>query len=68
MRKVYPQLIANKITGVQPLSGPTGLVHYLKFRYSANKGNPNPNPEQIVKPVKKPKEYRPIDAPWEPAW
>jgi hypothetical protein len=38
VRRIYPQLIANKIVSVQPLLGPTGLVYYLRFRYSSNKG------------------------------
>jgi len=38
VRRIYPQLIANKIVSVQPLLGPTGLVYYLRFKYSSNKG------------------------------
>lgn len=38
VRRIYPQLIANKIVSVQPLLGPSGLVYYLRFRYSSNKG------------------------------
>jgi hypothetical protein len=38
VRRIYPQLIANKIVSVQPLLGPTGLVYYLRFRYSSAKG------------------------------
>jgi hypothetical protein len=38
VRRIYPQLIANKIVSVQPLLGPTGLVYYLRFRYSSNQG------------------------------
>lgn len=38
VRRIYPNLIANKIVSVQPLLGPTGLVFYLRFRYSSNKG------------------------------
>lgn len=38
VRRIYPQLIANKIVAVQPLLGPAGLVYYLRFRYSSNKG------------------------------
>lgn len=38
VRRIYPQLIANKVVSVQPLLGPTGLVYYLRFRYSTNKG------------------------------
>ena len=39
VRRVYPQLIANKIVSVQPLLGPTGLVYYLRFRYGSDKGS-----------------------------
>jgi len=39
VRRIYPQLIANKVVSVQPLLGPTGLVYYLRFRYSTNKGD-----------------------------
>lgn len=38
VRRIYPQLIANKLVSVQPLLGPTGLVYYLRFRYASNKG------------------------------
>lgn len=38
VRRIYPQLIANKIVSVQPLLGPAGLVYYLRFRYASNKG------------------------------
>ena len=38
VRRIYPQLIANKIVSVQPLLGPTGLVYYMRYRYSSNKG------------------------------
>mgnify|MGYP003345083398 FL=1 len=38
VRRIYPQLISNKLVSVQPLLGPTGLVYYLRFRYSSNKG------------------------------
>jgi hypothetical protein len=39
VRRIYPQLIANKVVSVQPLLGPTGLVYYMRFRYSSNKGS-----------------------------
>ena len=39
VRRIYPQLVANKIVSVQPLLGPTGLVYYLRFRYGSNKGS-----------------------------
>ncbi len=38
VRRIFPNLIANKIISVQPLLGPTGLVYYLRFRYGSNKG------------------------------
>lgn len=38
VRRIYPQLIANKIVSVQPLLGPTGLVFYLRFRMGTDKG------------------------------
>lgn len=38
VRRIYPQLIANKIVSVQPLLGPSGLVYYLRFRYGTDKG------------------------------
>jgi hypothetical protein len=38
VRRIYPQLIANKVVSVQPLLGPTGLVYYMRFRYGSNKG------------------------------
>lgn len=38
VRRIFPQLIANKIVSIQPLLGPTGLVYYLRYRYSSNKG------------------------------
>ncbi len=44
VRRIYPQLIANKIVSVQPLLGPTGLVYYLRHRYSSNKGCPQTFP------------------------
>lgn len=38
VRRIFPQLIANKIVSVQPLLGPVGLVFYMRFRYASNKG------------------------------
>lgn len=38
VRRIYPQLIADKIVSVQPLLGPSSLVHYLRFRYSEVNG------------------------------
>jgi hypothetical protein len=38
VRRIYPQLIANKIVPSSRLLGPTGLVYYLRFRYSQQQG------------------------------
>jgi hypothetical protein len=72
VRRIYPQLIANKIVSVQPLLGPTGLTYYLRHRYSQNsQSQPQPttidgafeNPPTRKKQIKK-KKYRSIDDPW----
>ena len=41
-RRLYPQLLAHKIVGVQPMSGPVGLAFAYRAKYGrfAN-GNPN---------------------------
>jgi hypothetical protein len=65
--KVYPSLFANKITSVQPLLGPTGLIYYLKYRYASNKGCQTPEPIPPVQPPKVSK-YRSIDDDWTPSW
>ena len=36
IRRAAPQLIAYDIVGVQPMSGPTGLVFFLRSNYVAN--------------------------------
>ena len=82
VRRIYPQLIANKVVSVQPLLGPTGLITYLNWRYSQNKGQTindnkgqtiNDNKGQtindntwVIKPKKK-KIWRDITEPWEPS-
>ena len=33
-RRVYPKLIANEILGVQPMTGPTGFIYAMKYRYT----------------------------------
>lgn len=58
VRRIYPQLIANKIVSVQPLLGPTGLIYYLD-RFGAKE-------EWIIKKKKK-KDWRKISDPWEPS-
>lgn len=39
IRAVYPNLIANEIVSVQPMSGPTSLVFYLDYLLGTTKGN-----------------------------
>lgn len=63
VRRICPQLIANKITSVQPLLGPSGLVHYLRFRYGQHQDQQQETRRKIIKP----KKYRTIDDPWEPS-
>jgi len=38
IRAVYPNLIANEIVSVQPLTGPVGLAFYYDVLYGSNKG------------------------------
>ncbi len=38
IRRVMPELIANKLVSVQPLSQPTGVIYYITYRYSNSKG------------------------------
>lgn len=33
LRKSLPSMIASQIVGVQPMSGPTGMIHTLRVRY-----------------------------------
>jgi len=66
MRRIYPQLIANQIYSVQPLACPTGLVHYLRYKYSENKGSTINTDGWIIKSKKK-KIWRDINDPWEPS-
>lgn len=37
VRRVYPQLIAHKLAGVQPLSMPTGYLYAMTSRYAGSK-------------------------------
>lgn len=39
IRRVMPELIANKLVSVQPLSQPTGVIYYITYKYSDNKSN-----------------------------
>ena len=39
IRAVYPNLIANEIVSVQPMSGPVGLAFYFDVVYGSDKGS-----------------------------
>ena len=45
IRRVYPSLIANKLVSVQPLSGPTGMIYYIIYTFSNEKGKINAGDE-----------------------
>jgi hypothetical protein len=36
VRRVFPELLANQLVGVQPMSGPVGLAYALRFRRDDN--------------------------------
>jgi len=39
IKRVIPQLTANKLVSVQPLTQPTGVIYYILYSYSNTKGN-----------------------------
>ena len=39
IRRVMPELIANKLVSVQPLQQPTGVIYYITYRYSNDKAD-----------------------------
>ena len=39
IRRVFPNLIANQLVSVQPISGPSGVIYYIIYTYSDTKGN-----------------------------
>jgi len=45
IRRVMPELIANKLVSVQPLQQPTGVIYYITYRYSDSKSNVERNDE-----------------------
>ena len=46
VRRVYPNLIANELVGVQPMTSPASLVFYLKYKYTGLV-----NPDTVVSNV-----------------
>jgi hypothetical protein len=41
VRRALPNLIAYDVAGVQPMTGPTGLIFAMRARYSAQSGGPS---------------------------
>ena len=41
VKRIYPQLIADKLVSVQPMTQPASLSFYLNYNYSSNKKNDN---------------------------
>lgn len=39
IRRVFPNLMANQLVSVQPISGPSGVIYYIVYNYSDTKGN-----------------------------
>ena len=49
VRRVYPQLIANEILGVQPMTMPTGFIYALTNQYiGSGINNANPNSKAVI--------------------
>ena len=48
VRRVFPELIANKIAGVQPMQGPVSQIFYLGYNRAGNGGKPNGDPDSEV--------------------
>jgi hypothetical protein len=38
IRRVMPELIANKLVAVQPIQAPAGVIYYITYQYSNSKG------------------------------
>lgn len=45
VRRAMPNLIAYDVAGVQPMSGPTGLIFAMKSRYNDGAGESPSNPK-----------------------
>lgn len=45
IRRVMPELIANKLVSVQPLNMPTGVIYYITYKYSTDKAEVNAGDE-----------------------
>jgi hypothetical protein len=48
LRKVFPNLIANEIVSVQPMTAPVGAVFFFKYLYGSSKGGVTKGDEMIA--------------------
>lgn len=48
LRRVFPNLIANEIVSVQPMTAPVGAVFFFKYIYGSTKGATNAGMEMIA--------------------
>lgn len=48
LRKVFPNLIANEIVSVQPMTAPVGAVFHFKYVYGSSKGGTSAGDEMIA--------------------
>jgi len=48
LRKVFPNLIANEIVSVQPMTAPVGAVFHFKYIYGTSKGKTTAGDEMIA--------------------
>jgi len=48
LRKVFPNLIANEIVSVQPMTAPVGAVFHFKYIYGSSKGGTAAGTEMIA--------------------
>lgn len=51
IRRIYPQLIAQNLVGVQPLMGPTGLQYYMRYQHAQNSGGVRRRPTFVPEKV-----------------
>lgn len=51
IKRVFPQLIANKLISVQPIQAPTGVVYYITYTFSNTKGGITATNEYSANPL-----------------
>lgn len=51
IRRVYPNLIANNIVSVQPMTSPVGAIFFFRYRYGTTKGATTAGTEMIPQPT-----------------